>query len=52
MGQNECAAGGLFIAQGDKFNMFEIVYILLGKSEGTDGSKRMCGWGYLYIPGG
>ena len=44
--------GGFSKPQGSKVNMFDIVYVLLAKSECTDGSKRMCGWGVIYSPGG
>ena len=39
LGQIECAAGGFFLSQGAKINIFDIVYVLLDKSECTDGSK-------------
>ena len=50
--QNECAAGDFFKPHGSKINIFANVYVLLVKSECTAGSKQMCGWGFLSIPGG
>ena len=39
--------GVYFISQGAKLNIFDIVYVLIAKSECKAVSKRMCGWGFL-----
>ena len=46
----ECAAGGFFLSQGAKINIFDIVYVLIAKSECTavSNSQNECATGGFF----